>query len=459
MSSTLLFPVPPVVRLLFTAFWVVLAMAGGAHPCAAEPLPFQRAVQLALAHSPAMQMATAEQVKAQQAYFESRNAYLPQLTFGSGIAKTYGFPLSIEGSAPAVFQVSYQSALVNFAQREFIRSAQHEVNASSLNKEDQRKAVILETSLAYMQLDILTSQLAVLHRQQDEARHLENIVAQRAQQGVDSQMEVTRARLATARVRMRVADLEGSADLQRQKLSQLTGLPAQNIETVPESIPKLPEVSQEEDLPDKAVASSPVVKMAEEKVTASDIRARGEHKVFYPAIDLVVQYGLFSKYNNYDLYFNHFQRNNATLGVSIRVPFLNFVQRSRAAQADAEAVRVKQQAETVKDQVSAETLHQQRQVRQLAAAQQVAFLEYQLAQSQAEALQIRVEAGTGTGPTPANLPEPAVAPANPRDLANARLLANDRYNTYLDTTFELERARMQLLRSTGEIESWALPGH
>ncbi|HXZ82111.1 MAG TPA: TolC family protein [Terriglobales bacterium] len=438
---------------------LAISAVGSLLPCSAEPLPFQRAIQLALAHSPAMQMATAEQVKAQQAYFETRNVYLPQLTFGSGIAQTWGFPLSIEGSAPAVFQVGYQSTLVNFAQREFIRSAQHDVNASSLSKEDQRKAVILETSLAYLQLDILTSQISVLQAQKNEALHLENVVTQRVQQGVDSQMELTRARLAAARVRMRMADLEGSADLQRQKLSQLTGLPAQSIETVPESIPKLPEVSQDEDLPDKAIASSPAVKMAEERVAASNLRAMGEHKAFYPSIDLVMQYGLFSKYNNYDLYFNHFQRNNATLGASIRFPFLNFVQRARAAQADAEIVRVKQQAETVKNQVSAETLHLQRQVKQLAAAQQVAMLEYQLAQSQAEALQIRVEAGTGAGPTPANLPESTVTPPNPRDLANARLQASDRYNSYLDTTFELERSRMQLLKSTGEIENWALPGH
>jgi hypothetical protein len=33
---------------------------------------------------------------------------------------------------------------------------------------------------------------------------------------------------------------------------------------------------------------------------------------------------------------------------------------------------------------------------------------------------------------------------------------NDKYSTYLDTSFELEKARLQLLRATGKLEGWAL---
>src|SRR5204863_337159 len=84
-----------------------------------------------------------------------------------------------------------------------------------------------------------------------------------------------------------------------------------------------------------AVGSSPQIKQASESAFAKHLRALGEHKVSYPAVDFVAQYGLFSKANNYQKFFARFQRNNATVGVAIRFPFLNFAQRAHAAAADA----------------------------------------------------------------------------------------------------------------------------
>ena len=436
-------------------FLFVLSTAIG---CAAEPLTFQRAIQLATTHAPAMGIAAADQVKAQESYLEARNVYLPNVVFGSGLGYSYGYPLSLEGSAPSIFNVNYQSALFNFAQRDFIRSAKLEWTAAGTNKDDQRKEVILDTALTYIQLDNQLAQLKVLQQQEKEATELQNITAQRVQQGVDSQMTLTQAKLSSARVRLRIAELEGSVDVLRQKMGQLTGLPAADIVTVTESVPALPEVNQQEDMASVAVSNNESVKVAQQRADASSLRARGEHRALYPTFDLVAQYGLFSTFNNYERFFQPgaFQRNNATMGVAIRVPFLNFTQRAHADAADADALKAHKQVEAVKNQVSAETLKLQRTVRQLAAAQQVAQLEYQLAQAQAEATQIRVENGA---PAPSN-PEAqglANAPASPRDLANARLLVNDKYSQYLDTSFELDKARLQLLRATGELEKWASP--
>ncbi len=421
----------------------------------AEQLPFPRAIQLALTHSPAMGIATADQVKAQQAYLETRNGYLPNVVVGSGIGYSYGYPLSLEGSAPSIFNVNYQSTVLNFALREFTKSAKLEWSAASKNTEDQRKDVILDAALTYLQLDKLTSEIKVARTQQDDANKLTEIVGQRIQQGVDNQMELTRAKLLTARTHMRVVQMEGDADVLRTHLSQLTGLPAGSIETATESIPKLPEFDQQEDLPNKALGNSVALRVANEHAEAQAFRAKGEWKVLYPSFDLVAQYGLFSKYNNYEDFFRKFQRNNATFGVAIRFPFLNFSQRAHAEQAEAEAVKAKKQVEAVKNQVSEQTLKLQRAVRQLSAAQQVAQLEYQLSQGEAEATQIRAESGAGAPPNPSERAAPSGA-VTARDVSNARIQASDKYSQYLDTSFELDKARLQLLRATGELEGWAI---
>ena len=180
---------------------------------------------------------------------------------------------------------------------------------------------------------------------------------------------------------------------------------------------------------------------ADQQALASEFRAKGEHKRSYPSVDFVAQYGLFGKYNNFDDYFRTFQRHNATVGVAIKFPFLNFAQRGHAEAADAEALKARKQAEGVKEQVSSDTLRLQRLVQRLAAARDVAKLEYQLARSDVDAARARVEAGT----------------ASLRDEQAARVAENERYAAFLGATFELDRAQMQLLRATGDLEKWALP--
>jgi outer membrane protein TolC len=421
----------------------------GTIPCWGEQLTFQRAIQLALQHSPNIGVAAADQVKAEAAYREVRNQYLPNLVLGSGIGYSFGYPLTLEGSAPSIFQLYYQSALYNPSLRDFSTSAKLEWNAASKNTEDQRKDALLDAATTYLQLDKVTSESKVVRGQRDDANNLADIVEQRVQQGLDSQVSLTRAKLLAARANMRLIEMEGNVDLLRTHLSQLTGLPAESIETVTESIPKMPEISQQEDLAGKALEQSLSFKIATQHAEAQEFRAQGERKALYPSIDLVAQYNLFSKYNNYEDFFLKFQRNNVTFGAAIKFPFLNFVQRAHADAAEAEAVKAKKQAETVKNQVSSETLKLQRSVRQLAAAQQVAQLEYQLAQSDLETAQIRAESGVA--------PAPNQPPITAADVSSARIQVADKYSQYLDTTFALDKARLQLLRATGELEKWASP--
>jgi outer membrane protein TolC len=406
----------------------------------AQELTFRRAVELALKNSTTVAIADADQRRAQQGYYETRNMFLPQVTLGSGIAYSNGFPLSLENSAPSILNVNTQQFLINAAQREFMRAAKSELSAMTKLGDDRRAEVILETAFVYAELDKLQDSLKALKQQETAAQRVESVTRDRLQAGVDSELEVTRARLGAARVRMAVEQASGQSDVLRLRLSQLTGLPVDSILTVAESIPRLPPVEDRQSLLDKALESSPAIKVAADQAAAKDFRAKGERKAMLPAIDFAGQYGLLARYNNYDKFFASFQRHNVTVGLVIRFPFLNFAQRARAEAADAESLKARKEAESVKHQVATESLRMQQTVRQRAAAKEVARLEYQIASADALAVQTRVEAGNATL----------------RDQENARLLEQQRYAAFLDATLELDKAQMQLLRSTGELEKWAL---
>src|SRR5208337_28412 len=301
---------------------------------AAEPLPLERAIRLALAHSTSSAIANADVQRAFASYRELRNHYIPQLAIGSGLGWSFGFPLSIEGSAPSLATAVAQSSVFNPAQRQFLGAARSDWRASELQEKDQRNAVIQDVALTYAELAKWEARLARLQQDEAEALKMEQAVAERMHEGVDSAVDLNKAKLVAARVHLHQAEARGSADVLRRHLSTLTGLPVSSIELAPETIPSLPPVAAEEDLSDKAVASSPAIKLAEQHSLAESMRALGEHRAVYPSIDFSAQYARLSTINNYDQYFTRFRPDNATIGVALRIPVFSARQRARADAAE-----------------------------------------------------------------------------------------------------------------------------
>jgi outer membrane protein len=417
---------------LFAALFSLLACVSAN----ADPVPFKQAIELAIKNSTVGAAAEADERRVYEAYLEARDQYVPQVYMGSGLAYSFGFPLG----EPSIFKVSSTSLLLNFAQREFVKGARANLRAAGLGKEDKRAQTILETALSYSELDRTQSSLSLLRQQESVAVRYEDLERQRVEAGVDPAVETTKARLSTARIRLRIAELTGNVDTLRLRLSQLTGIPVREFETVSESIPPLPEVAQDEDLSARAIENNPAIKSAVEIASGKLFQARGEHKQLYPAVDLVGQYARFTKYNNYDQYYKTFKRNNGAIGVEIRVPFLNKGQRDHSDAAYAEALRARRDVDMAKEQVSTETLKLQRSVAQLSAARDVAKLEYQLAQSNTQAMQTRVDTGQATI----------------REQQQAQLDENDKYAQFLDATYQLEKTQMQLLKATGDLEHWVM---
>jgi outer membrane protein TolC len=423
----------------------------------AEPVPLKRVVQLALTHATGGAIAAADEQRAAAGYRELKDNYVPQLSTGAGLGYSYGFPLGLEGSAPSLFNLNAQSAVLNPSLRDFVRAAKIDSAVASLKNTDQRNQIIQDAVLSYAELAKWEQRLAQLQETENQAEKMQAAVAERVKEGVDSELDGTRARLSAARVRLRIAEAQGGADVLREHLSKLTGLPAAGLQTEPDALPDFPAMPQDATAPAHAADLNPGVRAAVEHARAQYLRAEGEHRSLWPSFDFAAQYALLSKFNNFQNYYipskpcvvsgisvlcttNRFQQNNATIGVSIRFPLFNASQRARAQAADADALKATKQAEAARNQVSEETLHLQRAVAQMQAARDVAQLEYEIAQKNLAAVQTRMDAGTSTI----------------QDLDGARSQASERFIALQDVTFELERAQLGLLRSTGDLEKWAL---
>jgi outer membrane protein TolC len=415
----------------------------GAADSQPTPIPFRNAVDLALQHSGVMGIAAINQWRAEAAYKELRNNYFPQVVIGSGLGYTYGFPLTLEGAAPSLANASTLESFYNPALREFMKAAKIDWKATSQDVRDKRDAVILDTALTYAQLDQVTEKIQTLTEAQIAAQKAEFVSQQRLQEGVDSKLDLTKSQLVTARIRLRIAEAQGQADVLREHLSRLLGVPAESVVVDPQSMPAIPAVSQDLDLPSRAAENSPEVKLAQQKAASAQARAIGEHKAaVYPTIDLASNYAYLAKFNNYDLYYpTAYQANNFAGGINLRIPILNTVQKEKAEEAKADALMAQKQAELTTNKVREDTLKLQRSLLQLSAARDVAKLEWEVAQGDLDAIQQKTQIGQ----------------ANVRDQQNAELDADDKHAAYLDAEFELSRAELQLLRLTGELENWAIP--
>jgi outer membrane protein TolC len=441
----------------FRTIWMVVILLIPAS-LLAEPVPLKRVVELALAHATGAAIAAADEQRAGASYRELHDSYIPQFTAGAGLGPpVYGFPLALEGQAPSLFNINTQSALLNPALRDFIHAAKIESNVATIKTKDQRNQIIEDAALSYAELAKWEHRLSALQEVQAQAEKMQTAIAERVKEGVDSELDGFRARLAAARVHQRIVEAQGSAEVLRDHLAKLTGLPASGIQTESDSLPDFPALPQDAETPAHAADANPTVQAAVEQARAQYLRAEGEHRSSWPTFDFAAQFAVFSKFNNFQDYYipekqctttlgtflcpnGDFHQINGTIGVSIRFPFFNPSQRARAQAADADAVKATKQAEAARNQASEQTLRLERAVEQMQATRDVAELEYEIAQKTLAAVKTQVDAGTATLHT----------------LEDARSEVSERFIALQDVTLELQRAQLGLLRSTGDIEKWAL---
>jgi outer membrane protein TolC len=418
----------------------------------AEPVTLRHAIELALQHANGIAISAADEQHASASLRELNNSYIPQLNAGAGIGKSDGFPLSLEGAAPSLFNVNAQSPVINLGLREFIKATRAEVKVSAFYTKDQRNQVIQDVVLSYAELAKWQQRLTQLRQAQATERKTEAAVEDRVKEGVDSEVEISKARLSVARVRLRIAEASGSADVLREHLSKLTGLPPSSIDADSDSVPAMPvpeqgdsaseNASQEKISQEKTSEDSPTVEAAVEHARAQYLRVEGERRSLWPSVDFAAQYANLATYNNSQKYYQKgsFQPNNATVGVAIHLPFLNLAQHARVREAEADALKAAKQADAARNQASEETLRLQRSVTHTAAARDVGQLEYDIARQNIAAIETRMNSGG----------------ANLHDLDNAQTQASEKLIALQDVTFELERTQVSLLRATGKLESWAL---
>ncbi|HEX7159245.1 MAG TPA: hypothetical protein VF214_09540, partial [Edaphobacter sp.] len=147
----------------------------------------------------------------------------------------------------------------------------------------------------------------------------------------------------------------------------------------------------------------------------------------------------------YDAFYKNFQHNNAGIGIEIKVPILDYVNKAKARESAADAARALHEADTARDQFIEGRLKIQHATAELAARAEIASLDQQLARQQLDVLMVQIKAGTG------NL---SGLQMTPKDEQNSRIAEREKFITLLDATFQMQQTQIDLMRQTGQLEPW-----
>jgi len=399
-------------------------------------LTLKGAIEMALRNSKEIQVAKLQASVAEHASMVSKAEFLPNLYAGSGAGYTYGIPETPGGRAPSVFNVTYTEQVFNEPLRGMGKELEEQARSQKIVLQDVKNNVITRTAMSYLELAKVRHSLEILRAEQESAEKIFQVTQERQGEGYELPLEVTKAQLTKARVTQRILQLEGRQDeLEVFLRGQLALGEEQPIEVTPEDLPGEAEQAGA-NLVAMALQNNEGLLLAESDVRAKEFRLKGEKRGNFPTLELVSTYSLLANYNNYSLYFNHFQRNNFNAGIQLQVPLFNAKTKQSIGLAQINLQTAQATLAMKKTQVSSEVRQKTLHLRERDAAKEVARLELQLAQQDIAVLQQQFSEGK----------------VNLRDVERARLDENDRWMAYLDANFQRQQAQLDLLRTAGQLD-------
>jgi outer membrane protein TolC len=248
-------------------------------------LTLKRAIELALQNSKDIQVAKIQSSIADHATLINKAQFLPNVYAGSGAGYTYGVPETPGGRAPALFNFTYTEQVFNEELRGQGKEREEQARAQKITLEDARNSVIARTASAYLELVKVRHSAELLLKEGASAEKILGVVQQRAGEGFELPVEVTRAQLTKAQVAQRLLQLQGREDELQMFLRSQCGLaPEQEIEVTPEDLPGAAE-QEGANLIALAMQSNTDLRLAQSDVQAKSFRLTGEKRGYWPTLE------------------------------------------------------------------------------------------------------------------------------------------------------------------------------
>jgi outer membrane protein TolC len=398
-------------------------------------ISLREAVMLAVRHDARVLDAEAKEERAHREADVSRAAFGPNLFTGTGAVYTYGYPQTPDGGAPSVFNLAFTQTLFDGPAKGQQRAAIQRIEVQRLQAARVREATMLQAALTYLELAAVRQ---ALERQRTARRSAEELIAsmtERLQEGRVLPVNVLEARLSSARLVQRVTQLEGRESGLESELTVLTGSSfGPGTQVGAGDLPSLPERSGAE-LVSVAMTADPTLQAVRFERQAREHNLAGVRQRYWPSVELIGNYAVFSRFNNLDTFFNRFQRHNVNVGIQARVPLFAAATGPSVALARTELVEADVAVKQQQDRIELDVRRALQAARQSAADLTVQELQLAVAQENVRVATVRVDEGR----------------ADRLDLQRALVEEGRTWDEFYQADFDRQRAQLQLRQLTGEL--------
>jgi outer membrane protein len=417
------------------------AFAVATHAVAAHAesvtLTLSQAIDRALAQNPEVVMARTDEMKALQAVRVAKEPFTTRVTGGSGLAYTYGIPLSVEGNAPSIVQIKANQFLFNKPQSYAVAQAKEYTRGAGFASAERRDEAVFRVATLFIDVDRAARLLENVQKQVESLNNVMAAITARVAAGRDLPVAKAEANVNLLRAKQRLLALQSERDYAGHNLALALGYnPGDVVQPSPDvrAAPPIPET--EDSAVKAALAASKELKRLESNYQAKALEIKGDKAQRLPRVDLVGQYALFAKYSNYNQYFRTFQYNNAELGASVQIPLLvGPGVNAQVLQAEAEQQHLRAELQAARGRITLEVHQSYQEIGKTEMARQVTKAELDLAHEQLSVLLAQMNEGR----------------AALKQVEEARFNEDEKWIAFYDAQFSAEKARLSVLKNTGDL--------
>src|SRR5579883_695612 len=202
---------------------LILLTTAALLPAADHTYTLRQAVELALQQSPEVVMARLEEQKAAQNIRVAQDPFYPKLAGGTGAAYTSGYPLTIEGNPPSIFQARAIQTFYNRPKTYAVAEQRENARTATIDAQIKRDDVAFRTASLYLDVERVTLITDLARKQIDEYQRVLTATAARVQEGRELSVESKKAEVNLMRAQQRAASLEADMDYYEHSLAVVLG--------------------------------------------------------------------------------------------------------------------------------------------------------------------------------------------------------------------------------------------
>lgn len=410
--------------------------AAGVALAEVHPLTLRQAVAIALKESPDLVLARLDEQKAQAAIRVARDPFVPKVYAGSGAAKVWGYPSSIDGAAPSIIQARTDMSLFNKPKSYELARVRETARGAALSTQSKSDEIAYQTASLFLDAQQMARSVESLKLEAESLERVSEAMKLRVQEGRDLPLENARIAVDLARARQRHDALSGDVDYAQASLAVVLGFPAADrVQPVDDEQKPLDVPETESAARALALENSKEIRRLESQLQAKGFEVKEYQSARMPVVDVVAQYALFAK-SNYTSFFTNVQRNNTELGVSITIPLLiGSASKGLSEQAQADILALRTQMNQTRNRIQLDTQRSYQDMQKAASARDVARLDLDYARAQVTLLLDQLAEGRATQ----------------QRVDDARLNEQEKWIAFYEAQHAQEKARLDVLRQTGTL--------